>query len=57
MTTLFDYAQLAWPAVAAPHTTPLCILLGTRYDLERIAAALGEPLHAGLLPAAGAAAR
>ena len=52
MTTFFDYAQLTWPEVTAlPRTTPLCIPLGTGYDLDRIAAALGEPPRAGLLPA------
>ena len=48
MTTFFDYARLTWPEVAAlPRTTPLCIPLGTGYEAERIAAALGDPLCAG----------
>ncbi|HHY53902.1 MAG TPA: creatininase family protein [Chloroflexi bacterium] len=52
MTTFFDYALLTWPEVAAlPRTTPLCIPLGSGYDLTRIAAALGNPLRVGLLPA------
>ncbi|HHW85410.1 MAG TPA: creatininase family protein [Chloroflexi bacterium] len=52
MTAFFDYALLTWPEVAAlPRTTPLCIPLGTGYDLTHIAAALGEPSRVGLLPA------
>lgn len=52
MTNIFAYDELTWPGVAAlPRDTPLIIPLGTGYDLEEVAAALGRPQHMGLLPA------
>ncbi|HQY90717.1 creatininase family protein [Caldilinea sp.] len=51
MTTFFDYALLTWPEVAAlPRATPLCLPLGEDIDLTRLAATLGNPPRAGLLP-------
>ncbi|MFN2162055.1 MAG: creatininase family protein [Candidatus Promineifilaceae bacterium] len=52
MTAFLPFSDLTWPEVAAlPRDWPLVIPLGEGYDLQRLAAALGDPPEAGLLPA------
>lgn len=51
MTQFFRYDEWTFPAVDdLARATPLVIPLGTGYDLERLASALGDPERAGLLP-------
>ena len=51
MTDLFAFDELTWPEVAdLPRDLPLVIPLGTGYDLEQLASALGNPPRVGLLP-------
>jgi creatinine amidohydrolase len=51
MTTYFFFDELTWPEVAAlPRHTPLLLPLGSGYDLEKAAEALGGPRRIGLLP-------
>lgn len=51
MTTFFPFDELTWPEVAAlPRNTPLVIPLGTGYDLDKLAEALGRPEQISLLP-------
>ncbi len=50
-TAFFSYADLTWPEVAAlPRDLPLVLPLGDGYSLEPLAAALGHPARAALLP-------
>ena len=52
MTAFLPFSDLTWPEVAAlPRDWPLVIPLGEGYDLQRLAAALGDPPEVGLLPA------
>ena len=52
MTAFLPFDLLTWPDVAAlPRDTPLLLPLGSGYDLERLAAALGHPPAVYLLPA------
>ncbi|GBL19662.1 creatinine amidohydrolase [Anaerolineaceae bacterium] len=52
MTSFFAYDELTWPEVAQlPRDTPLVIPLGAGFDLQQLAAALGAPARASLLPA------
>ena len=51
MTEFFAYDDLTWPEVAGlPRETPLVLPLGAGYDPEALAARLGRPPRAGLLP-------
>ena len=51
MTAYFAYDELTWPEIdALPRNTPMVIPLGEGYPLDRLASALGNPPHAGLLP-------
>ena len=51
MTKFFNYDELTWLEVnALRRDCPLVIPLGQGYPLERLAQALGDPPHAGLLP-------
>lgn len=50
-TDFFNYDELTWDVVAdLPRDTPLILPLGTGYDLDLLAAQLGCPPRAGLLP-------
>ena len=52
MPEFFRFDELTWPEVAAlPRSTPLVLPLGEAYDLEQIAASLGEQVPVGVLPA------
>lgn len=52
MSAFFSYDCLTWPEVQAlPRSTPLVLPLGHGYPLDLLAAALGNPAQAGLLPA------
>ena len=52
MPEFFRFDELTWPEVAAlPRSTPLVLPLGGAYDLEQIAASLGEQVPVGVLPA------
>ena len=52
MTAFLPFEVLTWPEVAAlPRDVPLLLPLGGGYDLERLAAMLGHPPTAYLLPA------
>ncbi len=49
---IFNYDELTWDVVAAlPRDTPLVLPLGSGYNLELLAAQLGNPPRIGLLPA------
>jgi len=51
MTHFFDYNTLSFPEVEAlMRDTPLALPLGSGYDLERLASALGNPKEVGMLP-------
>ncbi|MBI5296710.1 MAG: creatininase family protein [Chloroflexi bacterium] len=51
MTSFFAYDELTWPEVAdLPRDLSLVIPLGSGYDLELLASALGNPPRVGLLP-------
>lgn len=51
MTEFFHYEQLTWPDVAGlPRDTPLVIPLGAGYPMDKLAEALSQPSHVGLLP-------
>lgn len=51
MTEFFAYENCTFPQIdALERDTPLVIPLGTGYDLERLASALGRPAAVGLLP-------
>jgi creatinine amidohydrolase len=52
MTKIFAYENLTWPEVAdLPRDMPLVIPLGSGYDLDLLAEALGQPRSLGVLPA------
>jgi creatinine amidohydrolase len=52
MTDFFDYDVLTWPEVQGlPRDIPLLLPLGEGYVLDGLGRVLGEPQHAGLLPA------
>jgi creatinine amidohydrolase len=52
MTDFFSYADLTFPEIAElERDCPLVIPLGSGYDLNNLASALGQPTKAGLLPA------
>lgn len=52
MTDFFSYADLTFPEIAVlERDCPLVIPLGSNYDLNNLASALGRPTKAGLLPA------
>ncbi|MFM8319492.1 MAG: creatininase family protein [Chloroflexota bacterium] len=51
MTRFFDYADLTFPEIEAlPRDCPIMLPLGSGYDLDRLASALGRPEQAALLP-------
>ena len=51
MSTYFEYEKLTWPEIyKLPRDIPLVIPLGSGYDMERLASALGNPTRAGILP-------
>lgn len=51
MTRFFRYDERTFPEIEnVPRNTPLVIPLGTGYNLERLAEALGRPEQVGLLP-------
>jgi len=51
MTDFFPYEELTWPEVAdLPRDIPLVLPLGSSYDLDLLAAQLGHPPRAELLP-------
>ncbi len=52
MTEFFHFDRLTWPEIAAlSRSIPLVLPLGSGYNLESLVDALGDPHHAGLLPA------
>lgn len=52
MTEFLEYQNLTWPEIARlPRDTPLVIPLGSGYDPEQLAEALGRPDRVGYLPA------
>ena len=51
MTDFFPYDEMTWPEVAdLPRDIPLVLPLGSGYPLDLLAAQLGNPPRAGLLP-------
>jgi len=51
MTDFFPYEELTWPEVAdLPRDIPLVLPIGSNYELDLLAAQLGNPPRAGLLP-------
>ena len=51
MSDFFAYEELTWPEVAElPRDTPLVLPLGSGYNPNLLAAKLGHPPRAGLLP-------
>lgn len=51
MSDIFLYKELTWPEVTdLPRDMPLIIPLGSGYDLNLLAAQLGNPARIGLLP-------
>lgn len=51
MTSFFQYDELTWDKVAElPRGTPLVLPLGSGYDFSLLAAQLGNPPRAGILP-------
>jgi hypothetical protein len=51
MTKFFAYDEMTWPEVAElPRDVPLILSLGSGYNLNLLAASLGNPTRIGLLP-------
>lgn len=51
MTIFFNYDELTWPEVAdLPRDLPLVLPLGSGYDQDKLAEALGKPNGIGMLP-------